>query len=82
MLNHHRISKEQQSTIFEKFTQADGSAKRMYGGTGLGLAICDRIVAEHGGRMSVVSQSGSGACFRFGLPRVGAEDTETVITEL
>jgi len=51
-------------------------------GTGLGLAICDRIVAEHGGRMSVVSQSGSGACFRFGLPRVGAEDTETVITEL
>lgn len=50
-------------------------------GTGLGLAICDRIVAEHGGRMSVVNQSGSGACFRFGLPRVGSEDTETVITQ-
>jgi signal transduction histidine kinase len=50
-------------------------------GTGLGLAICDRIVAEHGGRMSVVNQPGSGACFRFGLPRARPGDTETVITK-
>jgi hypothetical protein len=49
-------------------------------GTGLGLAICDRIVAEHGGRMSVINQPGSGACFRFGLPWARPGDTETVIT--
>ena len=45
-------------------------------GTGLGLAICDRIVAEHGGKMSVVNQPGSGACFRFGLPRAKPGDTD------
>jgi signal transduction histidine kinase len=45
-------------------------------GTGLGLAICDRIVAEHGGKMSAVNRPGSGACFRFGLPRTRPGDTE------
>ena len=45
-------------------------------GTGLGLAICDRIVAEHGGKMSAVNRPGSGACFRFGLPRARPGDTE------
>lgn len=48
-------------------------------GTGLGLAICDRIVAEHGGKMSVVNQPGSGACFRFGLPRAKPGDTDPSI---
>ena len=45
-------------------------------GTGLGLAICDRIVAEHGGKMSAVNRPGSGACFRFGLPTTRPGDTE------
>jgi signal transduction histidine kinase len=48
-------------------------------GTGLGLAICDRIVAEHGGKMSVVNQPDSGACFRFGLPRARPGDTDPSI---
>ncbi|MCF7848645.1 MAG: transporter substrate-binding domain-containing protein [Kiritimatiellales bacterium] len=61
------ISKEHQQYIFDKFTQADGSSKRMYGGTGLGLAICKHLVELMGGKIGVVSSIGSGAVFHFTL---------------
>jgi two-component system nitrogen regulation sensor histidine kinase GlnL len=40
-------------------------------GTGLGLAICKKIVDAHGGRIDVVSPSGSGARFTITLPLDG-----------
>ncbi|MSU33523.1 MAG: cyclic nucleotide-binding domain-containing protein [Pedosphaera sp.] len=38
-------------------------------GTGLGLAICERIVTEHGGRITASNASSGGAVVRFSLPR-------------
>jgi signal transduction histidine kinase len=38
-------------------------------GTGLGLPIAQRIVAEHGGRVSIESKPGSGTALRVLLPR-------------
>jgi signal transduction histidine kinase len=54
-----------QPHVFERFWQKDREARR---GLGLGLNICEKIVAEHGGRIWVESAVGQGATFHFSLP--------------
>ncbi|MCH2534261.1 MAG: HAMP domain-containing histidine kinase [Bdellovibrionales bacterium] len=58
------ISIEDQSRIFDKFTQL-GDAHSAKQGTGLGLAITKAIIEEHGGRIGIHSVPGEGTEFYF-----------------
>jgi signal transduction histidine kinase/CheY-like chemotaxis protein len=66
-------------SIFEPFTQADGSHTRRFGGTGLGLTITRRLVDLMSGRLSVESKMGRCSCFSIELPL--APGTEPVLAE-
>jgi len=62
------ISPTDQEKIFEEFQQLDNSSTREKGGSGLGLAIAQRIVAMHGGQISVTSAPGLGSTFSIDIP--------------
>ncbi len=64
------IAPEHAKRIFEPFQRLHGRGE--YAGTGIGLAICDRIVAKHGGTLTVDPQYTSGTRFRLTLPRQAA----------
>ncbi len=57
------IEKDLLAKIFQPFYTAK---KRR--GLGLGLAICERIIANHGGRIEVKSRHGEGTTFILHLP--------------
>ncbi len=63
------IPLEDQSRIFERFYRVDKSHSRRSEGTGLGLSIVKRAAKFFGGRVSVVSAVGQGACFKVVIPR-------------
>jgi PAS domain S-box-containing protein len=70
------IPQDAVATLFEPFTQVDGSAAREHGGTGLGLAISSRLVRLLGGKLAVDSELGRGSSFSFTLPFALPEEAD------
>ena len=67
------IAKDRQDRIFDSFTQAESSTTRKYGGTGLGLTISKQLTELLDGEISVESELGKGAQFKFTIPFKKAE---------
>ncbi|MEE9365970.1 MAG: response regulator, partial [Dehalococcoidales bacterium] len=62
------ISADKHETVFETFTQADGSYTRRHGGTGLGLAITKQLAELLGGDISFSSRVDKGSVFSLVVP--------------
>ena len=62
------IAKEQQSRLFQKFSQVEDKEGIYLRGSGLGLAICKNLVEHMGGSIGVISTSGIGSNFWFTVP--------------
>ncbi len=71
------IASDIQAHIFESFAQADTSSTRRFGGTGLGLAIARQLVWLMEGDISLHSEDGNGACFRFTVKLVAMQEAQT-----
>lgn len=61
------IPEDQQSSIFERFIQANQGHKMNFGGTGLGLAISKNLIELLGGNIGVESELGKGSKFYFSI---------------
>jgi PAS domain S-box-containing protein len=63
------IKAEDQSKLFQAFTQLDSTSTRRFEGTGLGLYLCQKLSDLIGGTLTLQSRHGEGSAFSLTLPK-------------
>ncbi len=61
------VRRENQSKIFEAFSQEDSSTTRQYGGTGLGLSISNKLLGLMNSKLELESVPEKGSTFYFDI---------------
>jgi PAS domain S-box-containing protein len=54
-------------TLFQPFSQVEGTYRKKYKGTGLGLSIVKQLVTLMGGTVHLTSREGRGTCVSFNI---------------
>jgi PAS domain S-box-containing protein len=62
------IPEDKLSTLFQAFSQVEGSSRRRHEGTGLGLYLCKKIITVLQGEITVDSEPNRGSVFTFRIP--------------
>jgi PAS domain S-box-containing protein len=62
------IAKEKHDMVFKRFVQIDKSLSRNHNGSGIGLSLSKSLVELHGGKISLISDTGMGCEFIIELP--------------
>jgi signal transduction histidine kinase len=77
------IPAEELPHIFDPFYRGADAVDRQIHGNGLGLSLVKRIVAAHGGHVTVATKAGAGSSFTIALPALPPDArARTVATEL
>lgn len=73
------LAAELRQRLFQRYERASSDAHRpaLLQSVGLGLALVDSVARRHGGRVSVDSEPGQGACFTLRLPLTAADAPRT-----
>ena len=71
------IAEEDLARIFQEFEQSGEISEKTLAGTGLGLSIVKALAENQGGKVTVSSSIGEGACFTVQLGFAVSENTES-----
>ncbi len=66
--NGYGIPASAQTKLFQRFFRAKAPGTENIAGTGLGLSLAKAVIDQHGGEITVESDTGQGATFRVWLP--------------
>jgi len=73
------LTEEQKKSIFNLFTQGDGSLTRVYGGIGVGLTLVHKLLELLNGTIDIKNNEYSGSIFSVSIPVKISNDQNSII---